>query len=69
MMCRTREFKYVRRLYEADELYDLRNDPAESDNRIDDPVLRDVLAQLKERLLTFYLETSDVVPHDADSRW
>ena len=27
-----------------------------------------VLAQLKERLLTFYLETADVVPHDTDQR-
>jgi arylsulfatase A-like enzyme len=68
VMCRTREFKYVRRLYEPDELYDLHADPAELHNRIDDPELADVLAQLKERLLTFYLETCDVVPHDTDRR-
>ena len=68
VMCRTREFKYVRRLYESDELYDLRSDPGELHNRVDDPSLADVLAQLKERLLTFYLETCDVVPHDTDSR-
>jgi len=61
-------FKYVRRLYEPDELYDLRADPAELHNRIDDHELADVLAQLKERLLTFYLETCDVVPHDTDRR-
>ena len=69
VMCRTRHYKYVRRLYEQDELYDLRNDPGELHNRIDDPALAGVLAQLKERLLTFYLETSDVVPHDTDRRW
>jgi arylsulfatase A-like enzyme len=69
VMCRTREFKYVRRLYEPDELYDLRSDPVELHNRIDDPALADVLARLKERLLTFYLETCDVVPHDTDNRW
>ncbi|MFN2272967.1 MAG: sulfatase-like hydrolase/transferase [Anaerolineae bacterium] len=69
VMCRTREYKYVRRLYETDELYDLRNDPDERENRIDDPALKGILAQLKERLLTFYLETGDVVPHDVDSRW
>jgi arylsulfatase A-like enzyme len=69
VMCRTREFKYVRRLYEPDELYDLRDDPAELHNRIDDPALADVLARLKERSLTFYLETCDVVPHDTDERW
>jgi arylsulfatase A-like enzyme len=69
VMCRTKEFKYVRRLYESDELYDLRGDPSELDNRIDDPSLADVLAELKERLLAFYLESGDVVPHDIDQRW
>jgi arylsulfatase A-like enzyme len=68
VMCRTRDLKYVRRLYESDELYDLRADPQELHNRIDDPSLAGELAQLKERLLTFYLETSDVVPHDTDRR-
>jgi arylsulfatase A-like enzyme len=71
-MCRTRAFKYVRRLYESDELYLLRDDPAELHNRIDDPALTDAArhaqAQLKERMLTFYLETGDVVPPDADWR-
>ena len=68
VMCRTRDFKYVRRLYEKDELYDLRSDPQELDNRIGDPALADVLAGLRERLLTFYLETCDVVPHETDQR-
>ena len=68
VMCRTSEFKYVRRLYESDELYDLCADPGEQHNRIDDPSLAGVLAELKERLLTFYLETADVVPHDIDHR-
>ncbi|MCP3976232.1 MAG: DUF4976 domain-containing protein, partial [bacterium] len=68
VMCRTKEFKYVRRLYESDELYDLRADPGELHNRIDDPALADTLAQLQERLLTFYMQTCDVVPHDADQR-
>ena len=68
VMCRSKDYKYVRRLYESDELYDLRADPDELDNRIDDPALAGVLAQLKDRLLTFYLETADVVPHDTDRR-
>jgi arylsulfatase A-like enzyme len=68
VMCRTRDFKYVRRLYESDELYDLRNDPREQHNRIADPSLAEVRAQLKERLLTFFLETGDVVPHEPDRR-
>jgi arylsulfatase A-like enzyme len=68
VMCRSHDFKYVRRLYESDELYDLRDDPSELDNRIDDPALAGVLAELKDRLLSFYLETGDVVPHDTDRR-
>ncbi len=68
-MIRTREFKYVRRLYETDELYDLRRDPQELENRVDDPSLATVLSALKERMLTWYMETCDVVPPDTDRRW
>jgi arylsulfatase A-like enzyme len=68
IMCRTQAYKYVRRLYEQDELYDLRADPQEMVNRVDDPALAGVLAQLKERLLTHYQETCDVVPHETDRR-
>jgi len=69
VMCRTKEFKYVRRLDETDELYDLRSDPRERHNRIDDPALAPVLSAMKERMLTFLLETGDAVPFDADRRW
>jgi arylsulfatase A-like enzyme len=68
VMCRTHDWKYVRRMYEDDELYDLRNDPQELHNRIHDPGLAEVRSQLKERLLTFFLETADVVPFEADQR-
>ncbi|MGE5551147.1 MAG: sulfatase-like hydrolase/transferase, partial [Bacteroidota bacterium] len=68
VMIRTRAYKYVRRLYEADELYDLRSDPGETRNLIDEPSLRQELASLKERMLTWFMATSDVVPHDADQR-
>ena len=67
-MCRTRNYKYIRRLYEDDELYDLRCDPREIDNRIHDPAYADILTQLKERLLCWYMETCDVVPHQEDQR-
>lgn len=68
VMCRTDRYKYVRRLYERDELYDLSTDPRELENRIDDPELDAVLASLKNRLLTFYLDTGDVVPFATDRR-
>jgi len=68
VMCRTKNYKYVMRLYEQDELYDLKADPKELTNRIDDAALTKVKLELKDRLLRFYLETADVVPHDADKR-
>lgn len=69
VMIRTEEHKYVRRLYESDELYDLSRDPMELENRIDDPALATELLRLKERMLTFFLETGDVVPHQTDRRF
>ena len=67
-MCRTRDYKYVRRLYESDELYDLRRDPGELENRIDDPAYTAILSELRERMLTWYQTTCDVVPHKTDVR-
>ncbi len=67
-MCRTHRFKYIRRLYEADELYDLRSDPQETRNLINDPAYRETLLQLRERMLTWYMETVDVVPFEIDQR-
>ena len=68
VMCRTRTHKYVYRLYEMDELYDLVADPLEEHNVVEDGAYRDVLATLKERLLRWYLETCDVVPRATDRR-
>ena len=67
-MLRTRQWKYVRRLYERDELYDLTTDPGEERNRIDDPACAEVLLDLRERMLTWYQETADTVPFALDER-
>ncbi len=67
-MCRTHEFKYVRRLEESDELYDLCADPAELDNLIEDPAYAGILSQLRERMLQWYQATCDVVPYKTDVR-
>ncbi len=69
VMCRTKDFKYVRRLYEKDELYDLIKDPEELNNVIDNPSYTEILSSLKEKLLTWYLETCDVVPFKPDARF
>jgi arylsulfatase A-like enzyme len=68
VMLRTRQYKYVHRLYETDELYDLQRDPGELVNRIHDPTLAGILAQLKDRMLRFHLETADAVPLEPDTR-
>ena len=67
-MCRTKTHKYVYRLYEQDELYDLVADPLEERNVIGEPAYRDIVSALKERLLRWYAETADVVPHQTDKR-
>jgi len=67
-MCRTEKFKYVKRLYETDELYDLTADSNEQNNVINNPAYRNVLSTMRERLLQFLFETSDVTPRDTDKR-
>lgn len=67
-MCRTKTHKYVMRLYEKDELYDLTKDPLEENNVIDEPVYRDKLIELRNRLMRWYMETCDVVPGETDRR-
>ena len=68
-MCRTRRYKYVRRLYEPDELYDLEIDPQELCNLIDDPAYGQTLTELKEKMADWYMETCDVVPYETDRRF
>ena len=67
-MCRTGDYKYIRRLYEEDEFYDLRLDPKETQNRIGCPEYASIIAEMKEKLLEFYQDTCDVVPFQKDTR-
>lgn len=67
-MCRTADHKYVMRLYEPDELYDLRSDPRELVNQVDNPAYAAALARLKDRLLRWYMESCDEVPFATDKR-
>jgi arylsulfatase A-like enzyme len=69
VMVRNKEYKYINRLYENDELYDLKIDPRELNNLINEPEMKDVIACMKERLLRFFMETGDVVPHTTDKRY
>lgn len=67
-MCRTEKYKYVRRLGEYDELYDLENDPTEEKNVVNEPGYSSILASMSDRLLTWYQASCDVVPLTPDRR-
>ena len=66
---RTSAHTYVYRLYESDELYARANDPGETRNLIDTPAGAAVARELRERTLSWLLETSDVIPWDRDPRF
>lgn len=68
VMIRMGDLKYVMRLYETDELYDLKKDPLELDNCIGNPDYKEQVSALKERLLRFMVETGDCVPVRRDQR-
>lgn len=65
-MMRFRDFKYVKRLYEDDELYDLINDPQETVNLIHEEKYRQLISDCERRLLYFLIETGDYVPNRLD---
>ena len=49
-MLRTELYKYIWNLTDVDELYDLKADPWEMENRVDDPALAETLAALRRTL-------------------
>jgi arylsulfatase A-like enzyme len=72
VVMRTREFTYVQRLYEADELYDRQQDPRETRNLLAHDPDEDLLAvatTLRHRIGDWMLETSDVIPWTPDPRF
>lgn len=66
-MIRTRKYKYVRRLYEDDEFYDL--SIGESQNLIHAPAYAATILLLKEQMLTWYQSSCDIVPQKIDARF
>ena len=69
IMIRGARYKYISRTLGDDELYDLREDPGETTNRIQDPALADVLTQMRLEMLKWLQATDDVVPFDHDARF
>lgn len=65
------DFKLVINLTSSDELYDLRRDPLEMENRIDDPSCRRVRDELFERLMNWMYVRRDPFrgPIWEDRKW
>ena len=69
VMIRTATHKLILRPETGEhELYHLAADPGEERNRFDDPAFTDIQAHLKERLLEWFIQTSDVTPLNEDPR-
>ncbi|MBN1370735.1 MAG: sulfatase-like hydrolase/transferase [Anaerolineaceae bacterium] len=68
VMIRTVTHKLVQRPTGVSEFYDLRSDPLELVNRYHDPACAQDRAELEQRLLEWYIQTSDVVPFEQDPR-
>lgn len=67
--CRTERYKYIRRGYnDCHELYDLHADPHELHNRSGESAMADIEQRMQTRLLNFFMQTADVLPHEQDSR-
>lgn len=67
-MIRMGDLKYIQRLYERDEPYDLKKDPAELKNEIDNPEYAEDVLKMKLRMMEWYQETTDFVPNRKDLR-
>ena len=59
-MVRTHGWKYVYNPHDGDELYDVKKDPFEMTNRISDPETREVLEEMKGRLMGWNDATGDM---------
>ncbi len=68
VMCRMGDWKYVYRLYELDELYNMKEDPRELHNLAIDPQYIDLIKKMKIRMLDWLIETGDLVPDRKDKR-
>lgn len=66
---RDKDYAYVYRLYESDELYDRKADPAETNNLIEADELQPVADSLRSRVLDWLFETADVIPWEAEPRF
>lgn len=67
VMIRTKDYKYVYRLYEEDEFYDLQQ--GERHNLIAEERYAPIVEELKKQMLDWYVQTCDSVPTRYDDRF
>jgi arylsulfatase A-like enzyme len=65
---RDRDWTFVYRSQEQDELYDRQRDPREQENLATDPAYDETCRRLREQILAWLVETSDVIPRHRDPR-
>lgn len=68
IMIRMGDYKYVRRLYEKDEFYNLHLDPGELKNEIDNPKYEFIISSMKLEMLNHLIATGDYIPQRRDKR-
>jgi arylsulfatase A-like enzyme len=66
---RTPDWTYIHRLYEPDELYDRRADPHELGNLAGSAAVAETERDLRDLVLRWCVETSDVIPWQPDPRF
>ena len=66
---RTKQYTYIYRLYESDELYDRSGDPNETKNLIGQSDHKELISDLKSQVLEWLFSTADVIPWKADPRF
>jgi arylsulfatase A-like enzyme len=66
---RTKQWTYIYRRLESDELYDRLADPRETVNLIDDAEHSEIALQLRNKIFEWLVDTSDVIPWEEDPRF
>lgn len=67
-MIRSKDYKLIIRKFHDNEFYDLNNDPDELINLYNDKDYSKIIIELKNKILEWYISTSDVVPFEKDNR-
>lgn len=68
VMVRMGNYKYIKRLYESDEFYNLSSDPAELCNEIDNSKYGDIINQCRLEIMEHLIKTGDYIPRRKDIR-